>query len=121
MKKMIVGLVMLVMITGCGIFSQYANLSSLDKAIVTASQLSAWYTTTHKSVTDLYAISTPDKQLWLRENVNPKMNQVKLLIVDYVDTVNVWKTTGAEPLNLPTVVDKINTLCSDILISIGGV
>ena len=121
MKRLWIGLVMIMMLTGCGLFSAYAKLSSLDKAIVTASQLTAWYTDTHTSVTQMYAKATPEKQKWLREEVNPKMNKVKGLIVGYVDAVNVWKVTGSQPMNLPNIVESINVLCSDILVSIGGV
>jgi hypothetical protein len=118
--RVIVPLCLISLFAGCGLFNQYANLSPVNKAIVTASQLTAWYQATYKSVNDLYVVSTPTKQLWLKKNVNPNMNKVKKLIVGYVDSVNLWKKTGMEPLNLPSVVDQINVLCSDIITSLGG-
>ena len=115
LTTILISLTLISLLAGCGLFSQYQNLSPLDKAVVTADRLSVWYTGTHKSVTDLYAQSTPEKQLWLRKEVNPKVNTLKGYIVGYVDTVNLWKATGKEPLNLVDILNKIDVLSRDVL------
>ena len=100
---------------GCALFSQYARLSPLEKAIVTADRLSVWYEGTHREVSGLYGAATPEKQAWYRREVNPKMNDLKGLILSYVDAVSLWRVTGKEPLNLPAIADKIDILTRDVL------
>lgn len=116
--KILVPLCLIVLVAGCGLFSQYANLSPLDKAVVTADRLTVWYADTHKNISDLYATSTPEKQLWLRKNINPKMNQLKPLIVGYVDAVNTWQKFGNDPGDLVGLLDKIDILMRDVLFSL---
>ena len=116
MRKLLIVLAVVALVsTGCALFSQYARLSPQDKAIVTADRLSVWYEGTHKEVSALYGAATPEKQAWLRKEVNPKMNDLKGLILGYVDAVNLWRVTGKEPLNLPAIVDKIDVLTRDVL------
>jgi hypothetical protein len=100
---------------GCALLGQYARLSPLDKAIVTADRLAVWYEGTHKEVSALYGAATPEKQAWLRKEVNPKMNDLKGLILGYVDAVALWRATGTEPVNLPAIVGKIDVLTRDVL------
>lgn len=119
LTTILVSLTLISLLAGCGLFSSYANLSPLDKAIVTADRLAVWYTDTHKSVTELYAEGTPEKQAWLRKEVNPKLNDLKGYIVGYVDAVNLWRVTGTEPSNLPNVLSKIDVLSRDILTALG--
>lgn len=116
MRKLLIVLAVVALVsTGCALFSQYARLSPLDKAIVTADRLAVWYEGTHKEVSALYGAATPEKQAWLRKEVNPKMNDLKGLILGYVDAVALWRATGTEPVNLPAIVGKIDVLTRDVL------
>ena len=115
MKKIITLLTAVILVSGCAIFKPYKDLSPEEKAIVSVETLSSWYYNTHRELEIKYATGTPEEKQYLAENVNPKMNALRPLIIKYDKLVSLWVETNAQPENLTALVTEIHRLVLDVI------
>jgi hypothetical protein len=108
-------ILVLFLFSGCTIFQPYARLSPLNKAKVSAETLSTWYQSTHIAVEQKYAEGDKETRVLLRETVNPKMNQLKPLIIKYDKLILLWSKTNAQPEGIAGLVSEIEKLIFGVI------
>jgi len=113
----------LYLLTGCATIPSLAKslpgTITIENAQRTEQALGDWVTSLNGWAWDTYTKGSPEKQLWLKTNVNPVINKIKRAVVTYSSAVIVWEDTGQRPQNMDTLYSDVLTLYSDLMAATG--
>ena len=96
----------------CG--GQIQQMSAVDKAAITAQEISKTYLSLYASAARLTSEGTPVQKQYLMEKVNPKLNEAKKAIAVMDEAVALWKRTGIDTMDAKKKQDELNKLLQDI-------
>lgn len=88
--------------------SQFKNLSGVDKAVVVAKEITTSYLTVYAIANNLTINGTDVQKEFMKNNINPKLNDIKKSIVLMDDAVILWKQTGTDYANALVKQEIIN-------------
>lgn len=112
-----VGLAIAVIAWGSMFFSCATIGIPLERAEQVGLKLSAYYQHVHAQALVVYESGSEETRAWMREKVNPVLNEAKEIIVDYLLLVRSWKL--AEEIGPPPGLTKMEhrflTLISTVL------
>lgn len=104
-------LLVLLFIISCGSFGQ---MKPVDKAGTIAKEISLTYINLYTTAENITRTGSPMQTTFMRENINPKMNDVKLAIASMDRAIAIWKDTGIDTLNAQKQQDNILQLLLDL-------
>lgn len=105
-------LLFLVLVFSCG--GQFQQMSAVDKASVTAQEISKTYLNLYASAARFTAEGTTVQKQYMMEKVNPKLNEAKKSIVIMDEAVALWKRTGVDTMDAVKKQQELNKLLQDI-------
>jgi hypothetical protein len=93
---------------------QFAQMTAADKAGTTAKELTSTYLTLYKIADNITINGNIQQKKFMMEQVNPKMNGVKLALISIDKGVALWKDGGVDTMNVITQITDVQTILSDI-------
>lgn len=104
--------IFLLLIVNCG--GQFQQMSAVDKAAITAQEISKTYLNLYSSAAKFTAEGTPVQKQYMMEKVNPKLNEAKKAIVIMDEAVSLWKRTGTDSMDAKKKQEDLNKLLQEI-------
>lgn len=99
-------------LNGCG--GQFQQMTAVDKAGTVAKEISLTYINLYTTAENITRTGSPMQNTFMRENINPKMNDAKLAIASMDRAIAMWKDTGIDTLNAQKQQDNILKMLVDI-------
>jgi pantothenate kinase len=112
-KLTIIYILLLLFSFACGT-SPVSKMSAVDKAGVTAQEISKTYVDLYNTAKYYTENGTPEEQEFMKKQVNAKLNKAKEAIVAMDEAVALWKQTGVDTMNAQQKQTDLNALLADI-------
>lgn len=112
MKRNLSLVFILLFLVSCG--GQFQQMKPVDKAGSIAKEISLSYINLYTTADNLTKNGAPPTKVFMKEKVNPKMNEAKLSIAAMDRAVAYWKDTGNDGLNTQAKQNDLIKLLEEI-------